>query len=71
MWSEKEGVTEFIEIKNIPSEKYIETKQILFSMTLRRGYEPPADIMEVDVVNPETHGIASKRYTDYEVRLKV
>ena len=40
-------------------------------MTLRRGYEPPADIMEVDVVNPETHGIASKRYTDYEVRLKV
>ena len=25
----------------------------------------------MDVVNPETHGLANKRYTDYEVRLRV
>lgn len=30
-----------------------------------------ANVLEVDVVNPETHGLANKRYTDYEVRLRV
>lgn len=39
--------------------------------TLREAYDPPANVLEVDVVNPETHGFANKRYTDYEVRLKV
>ena len=39
--------------------------------TLREAYDPPANVLEVDVVNPETHGVANKRYTDYEVRLKV
>lgn len=38
--------------------------------TLREAYDPPANVLEVDVVNPETHGLANKRYTDYEVRLK-
>ena len=39
--------------------------------TLREAYDPPANVLEVDVVNPETHGVAKNRYTDYEVRLKV
>lgn len=39
--------------------------------TLREAYDPPANVLEVDVINPETHGAAGKRYTDYEVRLRV
>ena len=39
--------------------------------TIREAYEPPANVLEVDVINPQTHGLAGKRFTDYEVRLKV
>jgi hypothetical protein len=39
--------------------------------TLREAYDPPANVLEIDVINPETHGLANKRYTDYEVRLRV
>ena len=39
--------------------------------TLQEAYDVPANFLEIDVCNPETHGIANKRYTDYEVRLKV
>lgn len=39
--------------------------------TIREAYDPPANVLEVDVVNAETHGIGAKRYTDYEVRLRV
>ena len=39
--------------------------------TIREAYDPPANVLEVDVVNPETHGLGAKRYTDYEVRLRV
>lgn len=39
--------------------------------TLREAYDPPANVLEVDVTNPETHKVANKRYTDYEVRLRV
>jgi sorting nexin-3/12 len=39
--------------------------------TLREAYDPPANVLEIDVLNPETHGIGNKRYTDYEVRLRV
>ncbi|XP_063675600.1 sorting nexin-12-like [Bolinopsis microptera] len=38
--------------------------------TLQEAYDVPANFLEIDVCNPETHGIANKRYTDYEVRLK-
>ncbi|CAF0772819.1 unnamed protein product [Adineta steineri] len=33
-------------------------------------YEPPDNFLEVEVVNPITHGLAGNRYTDYEVRMK-
>eukprot|EP00116_Pleurobrachia_bachei_P004025 sb/3464287/ len=38
--------------------------------TLAEAYDLPANFLEIDVLNPETHGVANKRYTDYEVRLK-
>jgi sorting nexin-3/12 len=39
--------------------------------TLREAYDLPANVLEIDVVNPETHGIGNKRYTDYEIRMRV
>ena len=39
--------------------------------TLDDAYAPPANFLEIDVVNAETHGVGKKRYTDYEVRMKV
>ena len=39
--------------------------------TLDDAYAAPANFLEIDVVNPETHGVAKKRYTDYEVRMRV
>jgi len=38
--------------------------------TLDDAYAPPANFLEIDVVNPQTHGIGKKRYTDYEVRMR-
>ncbi|KAK2144145.1 hypothetical protein LSH36_782g05038 [Paralvinella palmiformis] len=38
--------------------------------TLDDAYAPPANFLEIDVLNPETHGIGKKRYTDYEVRMR-
>ena len=38
---------------------------------LEDAYAPPANFLEIDVVNAETHGIGNKRFTDYEVRMKV
>lgn len=39
--------------------------------TLDDAYAAPANFLEIDVVNPETHGLGKKRYTDYEVRMRV
>lgn len=39
--------------------------------TLDDAYAAPANFLEIDVINPITHGVAKKRYTDYEVRMKV
>merc|ERR1712037_1040746 len=38
--------------------------------TLDDAYAAPANFLEIDVINPITHGIGGKRYTDYEVRMK-
>ena len=35
------------------------------------AYAVPANFLEIDVVNPEVHGVAKKRYVDYEVKMKV
>lgn len=39
--------------------------------TLDDAYAAPANFLEIDVVNPITHGVARTRYTDYEVRMMV
>lgn len=46
--------------------KRLESKK----QTLDDAYAAPANFLEIDVVNPETHGIGKKRYTDYEVRMR-
>ena len=39
--------------------------------TISDAYAVPANFLEIDVTNPQTHGIGKKRYTDYEVRMTV
>lgn len=39
--------------------------------TLDEAYAPPANFLEIEVVNPITHGVGKNRYSDYEVRLRV
>jgi len=39
--------------------------------TLDDAYAPPANFLEIDLGNPETHGIGNKRYTDYELKMRV
>lgn len=45
----------------------IQTKK----QTLDDAYAPPANFLEIDVVNPQTHGIGKNRYTEYEIRVRV
>ena len=48
------------------------TKRLMSKkQTLDDAYAAPANFLEIDVINPITHGIGNKRYTDYEVRMKV
>ena len=39
--------------------------------SISEAYAVPANFLEIDVCNPQTHGVGKKRYTDYEVRMKV
>jgi sorting nexin-3/12 len=39
--------------------------------TLDDAYAAPANFLEIDVGNPVTNGVAKKRYTDYEVKMRV
>lgn len=40
--------------------------------TLDDAYAAPANFLEIDVVNPVTTiGVGKKRYTDYEVKMRV
>ncbi|XP_041354053.1 sorting nexin-12-like [Gigantopelta aegis] len=38
--------------------------------TLEDAYSPPANFLEIDMCNPQTHGVGKKRYTDYELRMR-
>ena len=31
------------------------------------AYAAPSDFLEIDIINPETHGLGKNRYSDYEV----
>lgn len=39
--------------------------------SISEAYAVPANFLEIDVCNAQTHGVGKKRYTDYEVRMKV
>ena len=39
--------------------------------SLDDAYAAPANLLEIEVTNAETHGYARNRYTDYEVRMRV
>ena len=39
--------------------------------SLDDAYAAPANLLEIEVTNAETHGFARNRYTDYEVRMRV
>ena len=39
--------------------------------TLDDAYAPPANFLEIDVLNPETFGVAKNRHTTYEVKMRV
>ena len=41
------------------------------SQSLDDAYSEPSCLLEIDVTNPQTHGYAKTRYTDYEIRIKV
>jgi sorting nexin-3/12 len=38
--------------------------------TLDEAYAPPANFLEIEVVNSMTHGVGKTRYTDYEVHMR-
>ena len=38
---------------------------------LNDAYAVPANFLEIDITNAQTHGVGKNRYTDYEVRMKV
>lgn len=39
--------------------------------TIGEAYDPPANFLEIEIVNALTHGVAKNRYTDYEIRVRV
>ena len=39
--------------------------------SIKDAYEVPDNFLEIDISNPQTHGVGKKRYTDYEVRMRV
>lgn len=39
--------------------------------TLDDAYAAPANFLEIDVVNPVTTFLGKKRFTDYEVKMRV
>ncbi|ROT85447.1 putative sorting nexin-12 isoform X2 [Penaeus vannamei] len=53
------------DVTNDSTRRLVSKKQ-----TLDDAYAAPANFLEIDVVNPITHGVGNKRYTDYEVRMR-
>lgn len=50
-----------------PTTKRLETKK----QSLDDAYAAPANLLEIEVADPENHGFGRQRYTDYEVRMRV
>ncbi|CAB4060567.1 SNX3_12 [Lepeophtheirus salmonis] len=75
--------SKYIHIKNLSIEQHNNmesgdkvkksTERILTSnQSLDEAYSPPANVLEIEVCNPQNRNIigSTKRYTEYEVRLK-
>ena len=39
--------------------------------SLDDAYAAPANLLEIEVAEPENHGFGRQRYTDYEIRMRV
>lgn len=67
------------EIARLPNRPVRRKTRLFLSMfvlflpkiSLEDRYDPPANFLEIEILNPETHGFAGKRYTDYEIRMRV
>lgn len=48
------------------------TKRLDFKkQSLDDAYAAPANLLEIEIANPETHGFGRTRYTDYEIKMRV
>ena len=48
------------------------TKRLDFKkQSLDDAYAAPANLLEIEVCNADTHGFGRNRYTDYEVKMRV
>ncbi|XP_048766238.1 sorting nexin-12-like isoform X2 [Ostrea edulis] len=54
---------------NQPATARIQPKK----QTLEDAYSPPANFLEIDITDPQTHGLPKSkgRYTDYAVKMKI
>ena len=50
-----------------PTTKRLEVKK----QSLDDAYAAPANLLEIEVADPENHGFGRQRYTDYEIRMRV
>lgn len=39
--------------------------------SLDDAYAAPANLLEIEVAEPENHGFGRQRFTDYEIRMRV
>ena len=52
--------------------KGVDTKRLDFKkQTLDDAYAAPANLLEIEVCDPQAHGFGRQRYTDYEVKMRV
>lgn len=51
----------------ITTTKRLEVKK----QSLDDAYAAPANLLEIEVADPENHGFGRQRYTDYEIRMRV
>ena len=50
-----------------PTTKRLDVKK----QSLDDAYSPPANLLEIEVTNPENHGFGRSRFTDYEIKMRV
>lgn len=50
-----------------PTTKRLQAKK----QSLDDAYAAPANLLEIEVADPENHGFGRQRYTDYEIRMRV